>query len=116
MTLLILPRSSQLHRVHQCLAGAQVADDHQIVTWRSQSCVLQIFLGRFDGDIRIIGKFYSYRISSPTKCELTSNFLVRSEGKNRGVFRTQVGGIARHRAVAGKDDDTRTWRRVSREG
>src|SRR5438132_680964 len=103
---------SKLHGVHQRIACAQVADNHQIVARRSQSRVAQIFLGYFDGGVRIIRKFYPRRIRPPTKRELASHFLARSEGKNRGVFRTQIRSITSHCAVPGKHDDPRSRERV----
>src|SRR4029077_883999 len=96
-----LPRCSQLHGVHQRIACTQIADNHHIVARRSQSRVAQIFLGYFDGGVRIIRKFYPHRIRPPTKRELASHFLAGSEGKNGGVFRTQIRGIAGHSAVPG---------------
>ena len=62
-----LPRDTQLNGVDQRVAGPQIADDYQIVARRSQICLAQIFFRRFDGRIRIIGKFYPDRTHSPAK-------------------------------------------------
>ena len=62
-----LPRDTQLNGVDQRVAGPQIADDYQIVARRSQICLAQIFFRRFDGRIRIIGKFYPHRTHPPAK-------------------------------------------------
>src|SRR5438128_11735183 len=90
MTTLISPRGSPLHRIHQGLACAQIADDYQIVARRGQSRIAQIFLGGLDRDAGIIGKFYSHRIRPPTKRELPLYFLAGRESENRRTFRTQI--------------------------
>src|SRR2546430_11065128 len=100
-----LPRDTQLNGVDQRVTRAQIADDYQIVAWRSQICLPQIFFRRFDGCARIIGKFDSHRTYSPAKRELASHFLTWREGKNGGVFRAQIGSVAPHRSVSGENDD-----------